>query len=79
MFIEQQTLILFNPEGIICYFSRFLHKIPSGLRTNALTIFYKHTFPSEIWKISNLRHKANNSEMFNIYPLFIFYFFNTNL
>jgi hypothetical protein len=48
MFIERQTLILRNPEGIICCFSRFLHKIPSGLRKNALIVFYKHTFPSGI-------------------------------
>jgi hypothetical protein len=68
MFIEQQTLILFNPEGIICYFSRFLHKIPSGLRTNALTIFYKHTFPSGIWEISNLRHEADNSVFYQTFP-----------
>jgi hypothetical protein len=36
MFIEVAKLFSFNPEEILCFKYRFLHKIPSGLKENGL-------------------------------------------
>jgi hypothetical protein len=36
MFIANNKHFSFNPEGILCLFYAFLHKIPSGLRKKCL-------------------------------------------
>jgi hypothetical protein len=61
MFIGKFKAIFLNPEGIICPMLTFLHKIPSGLRTNCCLFFYKHIFPLGIQDNYTLRHKTDNS------------------
>ena len=36
MFLGRPGVILKNPEGIVCFFSTFSHKIPSGFGDSAM-------------------------------------------
>jgi hypothetical protein len=77
MFIGNKYKILSNPEGIVCQKCRNYTYNPFGIEDDFTLIFYKHIFPSGIFRRKKIL------KICKMYPLSIFLkksvFHNKNL